>query len=416
VYADNWQWRYFMTGDLGSIFLLQINSGPESVGWSLIPGIPNHYISASYARLVMDLAGRARTVAFIVAAVLLAVSLAVNGSGWLIKDLNIKEVLRSAVITVSLLVIWTPTFGFLMSFGYHMGEFLVDEKKVTNLLENAFRQTPNGELPGQTAGKGPADGGASDVKSGGWLSWLLDVDAGFTDLITTSLAAVVSVLCMLLFMIAAFVMPSIWLVFATLLFIFGPLVISLGMLPRIGGKILGNLFGSLFELSLWQAWFHICAWLVMASNDLVGKKVTDFFFNSENGAQAVDAAYTSAEAAAMGLVFAGLYFATPLVVRHLVPVSQFGATAALIINKASSIATIGAGMVTGGAGGAAAGAGKYMAGKTGLEAVLGGVRGAVSGGLSGAVSSTRSGYQIMRGIRSVNPPPEKVTKSAGKSA
>src|SRR5262245_17743903 len=119
-----------MAGDLGSVFLLQINSGPESVGWSLIPGIPNHYISASYARLVMDLAGNVRTVAFIVAATLLAVSLAVNGSGWLIKDLSIKEVLRSAVITVSLLVIWTPTFGFLMSFGYHIGEFIVDEKKI----------------------------------------------------------------------------------------------------------------------------------------------------------------------------------------------------------------------------------------------------------------------------------------------
>src|SRR5215510_1698840 len=262
-----------------------------------------------------------------------------------IKDLSIKEVLRSAVITVSLLVIWTPTFGFLMSFGYHIGEFIVDEKKVTNIVENAFRQTPNGELPGRAAGNGPAD-----------------VGAGFTDLITTSIAAVVSGLCMILFMIAAFVMPSIWLVFATLLFIFGPFVISLGMLPRIGGKILGNLFGTLFELSLWQAWFHICAWLVMASNDLVGKKATDFF-NGANGAQAVDAAYTSAESAAMGLVFAALYFATPVVIRHLVPVSQVGAATASIINNVSNIA----GMAIGGYQGVAAG----------LDGVLGGVRSAV---------------------------------------
>src|SRR5262245_7282309 len=402
-----------MTGDLGSIFLLQINSGPESVGWSLIPGIPNHYISASYARLVMDLAGNVRTVAFIVAAALLAVSLAVNGSGWLIKDLSIKEVLRSALITVSLLVIWTPTFGFLMSFGYHSVDVMVEEKKVTNIVENAFRQTPNGELPGRAAGNGPADGGASDVKSGGWLSWLMDVGAGFTDLVTTSIAAVVSGLCMILFMIAAFVMPSIWLVFATLMFVFGPFVISLGMLPRIGGKILGNLFGSLFELSLWQAWFHICAWLVMASNDLVGKKATDFF-NGANGAQAVDAAYTSAESAAMGLVFAALYFATPLVVRHLVPVSQVGAATASIINKVSNIA----GMAIGGYQGVAAG----------LDGVLGGVRRAVRGarggaaggsrseGLGDAAGGSRSGYQVMRGVRSVNPAPERINKSASKRA
>jgi hypothetical protein len=355
----------------------------------------------------MDLAGQVRTVAFIIAATLLGVSLAVNGSGWLIKDLSIKEVLRNALITVSLLVIWTPAFGFLMSFGYQVGEYIVVEKKVTNLLENSFRQNPNGETPGQTAGKGPTQAGASDVNSGGWLSWLLDVGGEFTDLLTTSIAVIIASLCTLLFVIAAFVMPSIWLVFATLLFVFGPLIISLGMIPRIGGKILGNLFGSVFELSLWQAWFHICAWLVMASNDLVGKKATDLFFNGAEGAQAVDAAYTSAESASMGLVFAGLYFATPVVVRHLVPVSQFGAMTALIINKASSIAALGAGVATAGPKAMAVGAGK-----AGLNAVIGGVKGTVSGGLSGA----RSGYQILRGMRSGNPAPEKVKRPAEKRA
>ncbi len=405
-----------MTSALGNIFLLlQLQPGQDNGGWSLIPGIPNHYISASYARLVMDLAGQVRTVAFIVAAVLLAVSLAVNASGWLIKDLNIKEILRIAVITVSLLVLWAPTFGFLMSFGYNVGEYIVDGRKVSSMLENAFRQTPNGELPGYAAGKGPADGGASDVNSGGFLSWLLDTGGGFADLVTTSLAILVAGLCSLLFMIAAFVMPSVWLVFATLLFVFGPLVIALGMLPRIGGKILGNLFGTLFELSLWQAWFHICAWLVMASNDLVGKKATDFFGGAE-GAAAVDSAYTSAESASMGLVFACLYFATPLVVRYLITISQVGVMTALIINKISSVASLGTGVLAGGLGGAAAGAERYLSGKAGLQQVFSGVRGAASGGLTGVVGSTRSGYQVLRGIRSVNPAPEKVKKSADKSA
>jgi hypothetical protein len=401
-----------MVGALGSIFLLQVTPGSESEGWSLIPGIPNHYISVNYARLVMDLAGRARTVAFIVAAVLLVASLAVNASGMLIKDLNIKEVLRSALITVTLLVIWTPTFGSLISFGYHLGEYVVDEKKVTNVLENAFRGTPNGELPGFKAGEGPTDGGASDVKSGGWLSWLLNLGGSPAAWITTGIAAFVTSLCMLLFMIAAFVMPSIWLIFATLLFIFGPLVISLGMLPRIGGKILGNLFGSLFELSMWQAWFHICAWLVMASNDLVGKKAIDLFNNGANGAQATDSAYTSAESAAMGLVFAGMYFATPLVVRHLVPMSQIGTAAAAFINKASTVA----GTAIGGVKGAVLGAAKTIGGMAGsmVAGGFGGGRGTAGGGLSGSGGSARGGYQIMMGARSVNPTPERAKRSAGK--
>src|SRR5262245_34984703 len=209
-----------MISALGSIFLLQVNPGPESAGWSLIPGIPNHYISVSYARLVMGLAGNMRTVAFIVAATLLAVSIAIAGSGWLIKDLSIKEVLRNALISVSLLVMWQPAFGFLMSFGYQIGEFIVAEKDISKKLVNAFRsnQTVDTNTPGQRAGEGPADGGAGDVKSGGWLSWLLDIGGVIGDLYTIGIVAVITSLCTLLFMIATFVMPSIWLIFATLIF------------------------------------------------------------------------------------------------------------------------------------------------------------------------------------------------------
>jgi hypothetical protein len=410
-----------MISALGSIFLLQINPGPGSEGGSLIPGIPNHYISASYARVVMDLASHVRAVAFIVAAVLLVVSIALNSSGMLVKDLNIKEVLRNAFITVSLLVIWAPSFGILMGFGYQMGELIVAEQEVMKTLENSFRPKADGETPtpGERAGQGPADGGASDVKSGGWLMYLL---GGISDLpggnvilgIGGGIAWVVSKLCAILFMIASFVMPSIWLIFATLLFVFGPLVISLGMIPRIGGKLLGNLFGSVFELSLWQAWFHVCAWLVTASNDLVSNEFHDFF-NGAKGAQAVDSAYTSAEAASMGLVFAGMYFATPMVVRYLVPMSQAGSATSAIISKANSVA----GMAIGGVGGAAAGIGRYVAGKAGLDGVFGGGRGTASGGSSGSAGGSaggsRGGYLSMNRIRnSVNPTPERGKKSAGK--
>src|SRR5262245_1485661 len=177
-----------MIGALGSIFLLQVNPGSESGGESLIPGIPNHYISASYARLVLELAGNVRTVAFIVAAALLAVSLAVNASGWLIKDLNIKEVLRSALITVSLLVLWTPSFGVIMGFGYGVGELFVAEKEVMRKLGNFFRPNPDRDTPGQRAGQGSGDGGAGDVKSGGWLSWLLDLGGPVTDMLSAGIA------------------------------------------------------------------------------------------------------------------------------------------------------------------------------------------------------------------------------------
>jgi hypothetical protein len=404
-----------MAGYFVSIFLLQINPGSELGGESLIPGIPNHYISASYARLVMELAGRVRTVAFISAAVILVASIAVNSSGFLVKDLNIKEVLRNALITVLLLVIWAPSFGVLMGFGYRLGELLVAENEVTKMLLNTFRLNPDTDTAGQRAGEGPGDGGAGDVKSGGWLSWILDIGVMGERLRAAGMSMLIAGLCAILFTIASFVMPSVWLVFATLLFVFGPLVISFGMIPRIGGKILGNLFGSLFELSLWQAWFHICAWLVIASNDLVRNKATDIFIDGAEGAQAVDSAYTSAESAAMGLIFAGLYFATPLVVRHLVPVSQFGTAAAAIINKASSYAAMGAGAVTGGVKGAMLGAAKTIGGKAvGMAAGgFGGGGGNVGGGGSGSAGGARGGYQIMKGGRSANPAPARVAKPGG---
>src|SRR5262245_31087902 len=301
-----------MIGALRCIFLLQVAPGSESGGDSLIPGIPNHYISVSYAQLVTDLAGHVRTVAFFVAAVLMVVSIAVNSSGFLIKDLNIKEVLSNDLITVFLLLIWAPSFGVLMGFGYRLGELIVAEKRVTVMLLNAFRPNTDKNTPGQRAGEVPVGGGAGDAKSGGWLAGILDIGVLGERLRTAGMSLLVAGLCAILFTIASFVMPSVWLVFATLLFIFGPLVISFGMIPRIGGKILGNLFGSLLELSLWQAWFHICAWLVVASNDLVRNKVSDIFFEGAEGARATDSAYTSAESAAMGLIFAGMYFATPL--------------------------------------------------------------------------------------------------------
>src|SRR5262245_15274206 len=131
----------FMVSISASIFLLL--QPADGSGWSLIPGIPNHYISASYAELVTDLANRVRTVAFIVAAVLLAASLAVNASGWLIKDLNIREVLRTGVLVVALLVLYSPSYGFLMSFGYNVGESIIAEKQVTRMVATTFRQMPN---------------------------------------------------------------------------------------------------------------------------------------------------------------------------------------------------------------------------------------------------------------------------------
>ena len=408
-----------MIGVLGCIFLLQVAPGSGSGGDSLIPGIPNHYISVSYARLVTDLAGHVRTVAFFVAAVLMVVSIAVNSSGFLIKDLNIKEVLRNALITVLLLLIWAPSFGVLMGFGYRLGELIVAEKRVTEELLNAFRSNPDKNTPGQRAGEGPGDGGAGDAKSGGWLSGVLDkggIVGGIAYYYTLGITALITELCTLLFLIGTFVMPSVWLVFATLLFIFGPLAISFGMIPRIGGKILGNLFGSLFELSLWQAWFHICAWLVIASNDLVRNKVSDIFFEEAKGARSTDSAYTSAESAAMGLIFAGMYFATPLVVRHLVPVSQIGTAASAFINKASSYAATGAGLVTGGVKGAMLGAAKTIGGMAGSVATggSGGGKGNAGGERSGSAGGARSGYQIMKGGRSANPAPARIKKPVGK--
>ncbi len=209
------------------------------------------------------------------------------------------QLLLKGAMVVLLLVGYQYSFGVVMRTGYALAQqiqetpFIVDQLKMT---EEKLKQ-----------GQG----------DGSWASWAftsLKLISGELELVT-----IIVGLGIILYFVICFFMTSLWLVLATVLYITGPLVMVMAIVPG-GGKLAARWFGALLQLSLWQVWFAICYWFMDAG-------ATKLFQGQGLLTNSVDwrtmGYATTLEGLAFAVLFGLMYLGTPYVVQAIFPLGSF---------------------------------------------------------------------------------------------
>lgn len=212
--------------------------------------------------------------------------------------------------------------------------------------------------------------GAEEGSAGNWLGTISNVLWNSIINPGMGLSMIMIGLSIALFLFGWLFMTYAFLALAIASYVFSPIVIALGVIPRWGGRLMENWVSSIVQLSAWQIWMAICTWFVKLGPLL-------FLKDAGNGGP-LDTTNTRVmiESAAMCLVFAAMIFATPWVVNALLPISHFGYYANMAMNvttgKITGAVTTAAQVATMGAGGGAGGGGGAMAGASAGGSVGGG--------------------------------------------
>ncbi len=204
------------------------------------------------------------------------------------------------------------------------------------------------------------------------------------------IAAILVALSIALFLFGAIFINMAWIALATVLYVLGPILIVFGVIPRLGGRVLSNWITALVQLSAWRIWMAVCGWFVWNGPSL-------FLHDMQSGGP-LDFGNTTVmiESAVMSLVFAGMYFATPLIINAVLPLSRFSmlgmAAWSMAMNRSSgaiaSFMRVG-GAVAGAAVGGPAGMAVGAAAGQGANIVqqIGSTAGGGSGGSMGMLTS-----------------------------
>jgi hypothetical protein len=209
------------------------------------------------------------------------------------------QLLLKGAMVVLLLVGYQYSFGAIMRTGYALAQqiqetpFIVDQLRMT---DDKLKQ------------------GQPDSTWAGWAFTLLKVITGELGLVWIIIG-----LSIILYFLICFFMTSLWLVLATVLYITGPLVMVMAIVPG-GGKLAARWFGALLQLSLWQVWFAICYWFMDAG-------ATKLFQGEGLLTDSVDwrtmGHASTLEGAAFALLFGLMYLSTPYVVQSVFPLGSF---------------------------------------------------------------------------------------------
>jgi hypothetical protein len=161
-----------------------------------------------------------------------------------------------------------------------------------------------------------------------WLGTLFSI-LSTTSVVSVGLSQMVNALSTLLFIIGFVLMNILWVVLVVILYVFSPILIALGLVPKWGNKILSNWIGAIVQLSAWQIWMKICTWLYTTGIKIFIAPVSSNDFDVASGANMT-------QAAVLGLLGAGLFFATPVIINAVLPISQFSSYGGLGYEMAMS--------------------------------------------------------------------------------
>lgn len=307
------------------LFLMQAVPG---VG-RRIPGVPLEYIPSQGMEQAVELHARMITNAWWLLGGLLVVSGGMVVMGLAAKvDISSQELLSRAVLTIFLLVGLNTIFGGVMATGNLLATRIMSEEEISRLNEEFRRAAEETNEQEQL-------GGASHswFRRLASLSMLLNPSTALLTEIMMGLATI-------LFYASSILINLLWRVFVVILYIFAPLAIVLGSVPRWGGRVLSAWFGAVVQISAWQIWMAICAWFVRT-----GDSIFQAHYNlAANGPLGTDNV-NHFESIGIAFVFSVMYLATPFLVSYLLPISKFGAlatsgTTAAVNSVVSSATTV----------------------------------------------------------------------------
>jgi hypothetical protein len=312
-----------------------------------LPGVPVDYLPTQAALQCQELHSRMAGAAWTLLGLLLLVAFAAHQLQ-LLGKLNLSPhhlVLRFLLLAV-LLANSHLVFGAIFAVGHGFAGLLFQDVDFTAL---------NKQIHDAAQARRDA--------SGGGVTGFFDTVAGVLSVFTPVAGAMdlVRALASIGLLVVGIIFQLVWRALVMVLFIASPLCVVLGMIPGFGQKILSAWFGALVQVSAWQVWGAMCAWMV--------KSADGFFTLQKDLATGQPGFANDAESVAVSILFVILYAACPAVVGKLFPISGFSALASTvtsgfgaIVGAGVSVAKMAVGGAVGGPLGAAVAGGVLPAG------------------------------------------------------
>jgi len=332
--------------------LLQNLPGLDS---TMLPGIPIEYIPTQAAEQVWAVYERMLSASRLLFPLLLIVAGLLRYARSLLPDDPPGEIITLAMtaITLAILLTFNPLiFGWTIQIGRAVSQQVHSDEEARE-LNRQFRIASEEELAGREAGGG--------------TTWFQTLSA-FVAIITPGLTTITELMLAIgtvLFYATVIITGMLWKILVAMLFMMSPLLITTGLIPRFGPRILGAYYGALIQVSAIQVWMACCAFMV---------RTTDYLFQPQmelisEGRVSITNHH---EAIAITFIFTFLYWMGWFVVAWMFPISRstqaFGHLAQMgvatgINFAAGTLKTIGT-AGTGGAAGAGASASRVAPKKT----------------------------------------------------
>lgn len=300
-----------------------------------IPGVNREYIPQKGAAAAAELFKTTYEDAFILLGLMFLISavFAVIGLG---QNWTWPECLKRLAGVVVLLVGFKLFFALPFLVGDAIQKEIFSDQDV-EILNKKFEETA---LKAQVDTGVALEGGEDNITK------LVNFMARMTsDIIFDVLAGIVA----FVFFASSIFMVMLWRLAVIILYVIGPILVALSLMPGFGIKILFNWFGAVLQVAFWQIWFGVCAFFVQTSDGMI-----TFSSNSATGKAG---AANHMESVVFGLVFAALYIATPFVVNLFLPISAFSGSlpkalkqgAAPVISATKTIISVASAVASGGA-------------------------------------------------------------------
>jgi hypothetical protein len=283
------------------LLLLQIN----------LPGTGD-YITDAGMQQIMELHKKVYTASWLVFALMVAIGLAMNLTGLLARlEISPKDLILRGLMVVCLMVGFDQVYGLIMSVGHGMAQEIMPDYQLADLTKSAQRAADRQIEGGQAAGGGTQDDAANWMAGITNFLWNMVINPG------AGIAGILVALSIALFLFGAIFINMAWIALATVLYVLGPVLIVFGVIPRLGGRVVSNWVTALVQLSAWRIWMAVCGWFVWNGPSL--------FLHDVQAGGPLDFENTTVmiESAVMSLVFAGMYFSTPLIINAVLPLSRF---------------------------------------------------------------------------------------------
>lgn len=314
--------------------------------------------------------------------------LAIVGGGLVVSgliakvEIDPKELILRMVLVACLLVGFEFMFYGVLGIGLQVSYEIMTQEDQDSVSKSINESVPK-------------DDGETGTTTYGWLVGAVTFITNFTLDPGVGLVGMIIALADILFFISLIFMGLLWLALVIVHFVFGPIVIALGVVPRWGNRFLSSWTGSLIQLAMWPVWFAFVTWFITITNKV-------FIVTNASSVGDSDTKAQNLESASLALIFAVMNFSAPFIINILFPLSrtsQMGQYAySMAMNKVGGMGssftrTAGAavGAAAGGPGGAAVGASAGGAMSDGTQKIVNPVGGGGGGSQAAAAGGGGGG-------------------------